>query len=470
LTIPNYINFKDGSFIGDEGGAGTPVFRIDSPLGLGINLTTDSDISGNNHTWQFGIDSVLTVPGNIIGSGLASPAPFLTGFSSVETYDGANIAGFVFDTSNLAIPNGGNIVGTTPNNDGYLNWVGNSSGDGGGYTTLNLVPDNTLTGGDQYLIIDPTGPSHIHIRAGGTQDNSSAQLYLGGENSHFSVGAGNNPPLYAKANSYQWTYGTDGNLTLPSGGVINYANGSPYGGSGATGATGPAGVDGATGATGPAGADGATGATGSFSGTLTANLDANTYSISNVGNLTASGNITAANFEGNITITGNVTGTSSNVTLVAGSYSTIFDNTGNIVLPGNTFSVNYANGTAVNPVTKATGNWTVPAGSSTQSFSVPANASYVMWVRGNIPNGIIVWNARVTLTNTNVPVIGDQYAWYYPTGNALVLTSIPNQIIGTNGSISNAEPAVSSADTFSFGITNNSGSSCTIEYGYMQIG
>ena len=103
---------------------------------------------------------------------------------------------------------------------------------------------------------------------------------------------------------------------------------------GATGATGPAGTNGATGATGPAGTNGATGATGTFSGTLTANLDANTYSISNVGNITASGNVTASNFEGNITITGNVTGTSPNVTLVAGVYSTVFDNTGVATLPG----------------------------------------------------------------------------------------------------------------------------------------
>jgi hypothetical protein len=324
------------------------------------------------------------------------------------------------------------------------------------------------------------------------------------------------------------------------------------GSTGSTGATGPAGTNGATGATGPAGADGATGATGSFSGTLTANLDANTYSISNVGNLSSSGNIsaggnliannsvignpdlvlgntananatltrivtdttfsyiqtgngtvnstgnivfspyssptqkvvidtssgnltaagtvTANNFSGNITITGNVTGTSPNVTLVAGSYSTVFDNTGNIVLPGNTFSVNYANGSAVNPVTKVTGNWTVPAGSSTQSFTVPANGIYIMWVRGNIPNGIITWNARVSLTNTNVAALGEQYGWYYLTGNALVLTSMPNQIVGTSGSIITTDPGTTTSNVFTFGITNNSGSSCTIDYGYIQIG
>jgi hypothetical protein len=72
---------------------------------------------------------------------------------------------------------------------------------------------------------------------------------------------------------------------------------------GSNGATGPAGTNGATGVAGPTGAtgiQGATGpagATGSFSGTLTANLNANTYSISNVGNLTAN----TANVSGNST-------------------------------------------------------------------------------------------------------------------------------------------------------------------------
>ncbi len=69
LTVPNYIYFKDGTFIGDEGGALPPVFRVDSPLGLGIDLTTDSNISGNNYTWSFGIDGILTAPGDISTTG-----------------------------------------------------------------------------------------------------------------------------------------------------------------------------------------------------------------------------------------------------------------------------------------------------------------------------------------------------------------------------------------------------------------
>lgn len=65
--------------------------------------------------------------------------------------------------------------------------AGAASGDGNGYSTLELVPDINLYGNNQYLIIDPTAPSHIHIRAGGQQDNSSAELILGGERNNFRV-------------------------------------------------------------------------------------------------------------------------------------------------------------------------------------------------------------------------------------------------------------------------------------------
>jgi hypothetical protein len=69
---------------------------------------------------------------------------------------------------------------------------------------------------------------------------------------------------------------------------------------------------------------------------ITYNPAQNRLTVENiaVGNsITATGNITAANFVGNINITGNVIGTQPNVTLVAGSYSYTFDNTGILTLP-----------------------------------------------------------------------------------------------------------------------------------------
>lgn len=54
-------------------------------------------------------------------------------------------------------------------------------------TIIELVPDNDLYSADQYLIIDPVAPSQIHIRAGGIQDQSSANLFLGGEKKHVRI-------------------------------------------------------------------------------------------------------------------------------------------------------------------------------------------------------------------------------------------------------------------------------------------
>jgi hypothetical protein len=126
-------------------------------------------------------------------------------------------------------------------------------------------------------------------------------------------------------------------------------------------------------------------------------------------------------------------------------------------------------GYTTNVVSPVSGSWTLSADTNTVSFTVTAGQSYVMWVNGNIPNGIVNWNATVTLSNSNVPVIGVQYGWYYLAGNALVLTSIPSQIVGTAGSISTSAPAGSNTNTFTFGITNNSGTSQVVYYGYIKI-
>ena len=140
------------------------------------------------------------------------------------------------------------------------------------------------------------------------------------------------------------------------------------------------------------------------------------------------------------------------------------------ITAGSGISVNQNSGNVtITTVGSSEGSWTVSADAGTYSFTVPANANYVMWMRGNIPNGICIWNATVSISNTNVPVIGNQYGWYYTDGNQLVLTAIPSQIIGTSGSIITSSPAVSNTNTFSFGITNNSGTNQTVFYGYRTI-
>jgi len=288
-----------------------------------------------------------------------------------------------------------------------------------------------------------------------------------------------------------------------------------------------------------------------------------TYTNSNVvsllsgfgsNSISTSGNITAGNFIGNgagltnLTVTqqSNIIGTQANVTLVAGSYSYLFDNTGNLTMPTNgdivmtgtnsilsvggtalfggysqvggyysTLGVKYPGGgvqhgmtlrpvadntTAINflnaagnsignitqtsstvkfagdgsgltgVATQVTGSWTLTTGTNSVNFSVPGPGTYTLWVNGNIPNGIVTYTATVTVTNQNVPVVGTSYGWYYSTGNALVLTAIPTQIIGTANGISTATVSTTTAWTFAFGITNNSGSSQTVSYGYTRLG
>jgi hypothetical protein len=118
-----------------------------------------------------------------------------------------------------------------------------------------------------------------------------------------------------------------------------------------------------------------------------------------------------------------------------------------------------------------TGSWTVTPGDNDYSFTLEINSTYNLWVLGNIPNGIIVYNATVTISNSNVPVIGVQYAWNYTgAGNPILLTSIPDQIIGTAGAISTSIPSVgTTTNTFVFGIENNTLENVTVNYGYLKI-
>ena len=121
--------------------------------------------------------------------------------------------------------------------------------------------------------------------------------------------------------------------------------------------------------------------------------------------------------------------------------------------------------------TRVTGSWTLNPGANNVSFTVGGGGTYSMWVNGNIPNGIALWTATVTTANTNVPVLGSQYAWYYSAGNALVWNNIPDQITGTNNTIVSTPYSYgpNTSNVFNFRITNNSGATHTIYWGYIKL-
>jgi hypothetical protein len=200
----------------------------------------------------------------------------------------------------------------------------------------------------------------------------------------------------------------------------------------------------------------AIGTTATYSGAVTAN----TLTVGNI--LTVGSNITVGNL-----IT---SGTYGNITGANVISANTFVGT-NAVISGNVSALNFTgNGYQLTSVaTKVSGSWTLAAGSNTVNITVPGPGTYTLWVNGNIPNGICTYTATVVVTNTNVPVLGGQYAWNYAAGNMLEITSIPGQIVGTAGSIITTAPSTTTAYVFEFGITNNSGASCTVNYGYTKL-
>lgn len=150
--------------------------------------------------------NVRTVTVNNIVSKIAANVSPVVGNTytlgnSTNTWRSLHVSNAVFiGTTPLTVSNGTLLVNSVPvtgggaANTGNITFsgvqiigAGNNSGDGSGFSTIELVPDADLYNNHQYLIIDPTVPNHIHIRAGGAQDNSSAQLYLGGERNHVEV-------------------------------------------------------------------------------------------------------------------------------------------------------------------------------------------------------------------------------------------------------------------------------------------
>jgi hypothetical protein len=283
----------------------------------------------------------------------------------------------------------------------------------------------------------------------------------------------------------------------------------PAGTAGITGATGPTGATGVAGTNGATGATGPTGATGAFTGNLTANIDGQGFNISNVSTISATSNITGGNLISSTTIYGNVDVVLGNIANASATKTRMVTDTtfsyiqtgngtvsstgnivfspyqssaqrvvidtasGNLSATGNITAANFVgNGaTLTGVVTKFSATLTAPVGNSTQSFTVAAGHTYQLWLDCNIPNGILVWNATATITNTNVPVVGDQYAWVYNGGGTPIdFTSIPNQFVGTANTIVRSSVAPSSTtNVFSFGINNTSGNSQTIRYGWVRI-
>jgi hypothetical protein len=226
--------------------------------------------------------------------------------------------------------------------------------------------------------------------------------------------------------------------------------------SGSTGTSGTSGTSGIDGTSGTSGIDGTSGTSGVDGTSGTSGIDGTSGTSGVDGTSGTSGSSGTDGTSGTSGSSGtNGTSGSSGTNGTSGSSGT-----------------NGTSGTSgISGLSGTTGSWTVTPGTNNYSFTVDNNNTYNLWVLGNIPSGIIVYNATVSVTNNNVPVIGVQYAWNYTGGGSpILLTTIPPQIIGTAGAISTASPSVgTSTNTFVFGIQNNTVENVTVNYGYLKI-
>ena len=237
LTLPgntfavNYANGTQVSIGGGSGNTGNVTFDDNIVIGTGD---------------EFGSTGLFLAPGN--GSIANSAVQYL------RVRGGDAPTHIHLDTGNnqfydqyfgddakyvkLELGDAGNVViGTDDANGNQYNWSFTSDGNlilaGGNsviqsianssseplypnVSTMVFTPDALLS--SQSLVLDPTGPSHIHLRAPGANiDEPDANIFLGGEDSSFEVGYYNGaaPNLFVHSGGNTWTFDTTGILVFP---------------------------------------------------------------------------------------------------------------------------------------------------------------------------------------------------------------------------------------------------------------
>jgi len=474
LTLPANtfsVNYANGNAVTFSGGNATlPLANGTSNFNIATANGNATITAASDKTWIFGSNGNLTVPGNILGSGNILIAPnsasassyldiYLTGGPDIHIASNDNSIVIGRDTgANIFVGNDGDVSIQADSGTPHV-WDFDNTG-----TTQ--FPGNLLVApaGNPLVIKTTSGNVYSTLNTGalggytsiGIQDDTTG-AYQGWAYVKTNMANVNTPSAVVvvkpgnTGTEVTWTFDAVGNLTLPSGGNLI--------------------VSGAIVGSGASPAPSLSGFSNVNAITLSASGNVTGGNVRTVGLISATGNATAGNVltGGIVSATGNVTGgnlitagSGGNITLTGGNI------TGANVVTANSFVGNGA--TLSNVATTFESTWTVPVGNSTQSFTV-SSGTYSMWVDCNIPNGILAWNATGTITNTNVPVAGVQYAWVYNGGGTPIdFTSIPNQFVGTANTIvrSNVAPSATT-NRFDFGINNTSGGNVTVRYGWAQI-
>jgi len=434
------ITFITNTIIGDGNLNLQPNNSVSSAY-LDIYLTTGPDIhiASNSENLILGRDSG---PNVLVG---------VNGNVSIRANSGTGYTWTFDSTGNLTLPNNTFAVN-------YANGTQVSIG-GGSYGDSNVV---TLLGSFGSNSISTTGNARVgQLSATATDSYDSIQFSSNGiaDNGGIKVDSGSNMVVKAVSNFYVKRAGSDRlAITDTTSQVMASTNVEIQ--SNKAGTTNTWTFDSTGNLTLP-GNNATIGAVGEFRIWAT-NTDITVYRNGQDGYGVKSGKVEVFANNSKITET-----TSSGFQVLIGNLTTNNANLGNLAT-ANYFSGNGSLLTAI--AVRTTGTWTVTTGTNTYSITVPINGNYQIWVRCNIPNGIIVYQATVSVTNTNVPVLGTQRAWNYTGGGSpILLTTMPTQIVGAEGTISTTVVATTTANVFDFVINNSSGSSQTVSWGYITL-
>ena len=442
-------------------------------------VINSNDNNANSAMWTFDTTGNLTIPSNlVIGPGSGGGSSILQYDAALQILgEGANSVVTMGWTANQSAPDSVTTIA--------MNYPGGGEGN-----VLIAVGNNATT--VNYWLFDNTGNLRLPGNTFAVKYANGTAVSLGGSYGNANVVAN----LAALGSNPVSTTGnvTGGNLLFGSGVITG--TGNVTGGNILTGglisATGN--ITANVGSFFIGNGSQLTGIAASYgNANVVANLAAlGSNPVSTTGNVTggnlltgglisATSTITGTSHLGSVvSVTGNVTGgniltggvISSTGNITGGNISATNHTGTTVSVTGNITAANFfGNGnTLSNVATRFEGAWTVPTGNSTQSFTV-ASGTYQLWVDCNIPNGILAWNATATITNTNVPVVGVQYAWVYTGGPTPIdFTSIPNQFIGTaNTIVRNSTAPSATTNRFDFGINNTSGGNVTVRYGWITI-
>jgi hypothetical protein len=376
-------------------------------VGIGNIANINLDGNSSNVLYGNGVFATISIPaGDQISNGTSNVSiPVANG--NIQVY--ANNQHWTFtDVGNLLLAGGNGVVQS----------IANSSLDPivPNVSTMVLTPDQGYT--SQALVLDPTTPGHIHLRAPGSNiDQPQANVYLGGEASSFEVGIFNGavPNLFIHSNNNTWMFDITGNLTLPGNiFAVNYANGTqvpldgPVANANYANFAGTAySVDGAN----------VSGEVANANYSSYANIAASANSVA-LANVVGIGNIANINLDGS----------SSNVLFGNGVFapeSTSIANANYANFAGNALVL--ANGTSNISIPVANGNAIVSIAGNANVITIDGNGSMFITPKAGGYNNFI----RMEGFGRSGNVGGQRVSWQRARGNITTPLSLqPNDVLG----------------------------------------